>query len=70
MFERLHEFTFTHKLLHLKLIIMKYLVVVVAVVFVLFAGSCTQRTCPTYTKGLQEMPEEQNDNAVSEEAKI
>ncbi len=49
---------------------MKYLIVVVAVVFVLFAGSCTQRTCPTYTKGVQEMPQEQNEATAASEEKI
>ena len=38
---------------------MRYTVLIVAVVLVFFAGSCTQRTCPTYTKGLKETPQEQ-----------
>ena len=38
---------------------MKYVVVVLAIVFTCLMGSCTQRTCPTYTKGLKEVPQEQ-----------
>ncbi len=34
---------------------MKNLVVLLAVVFVMLAASCTQRTCPTYTKGTKEL---------------
>ncbi|MCK5104983.1 MAG: hypothetical protein KAI29_21815 [Cyclobacteriaceae bacterium] len=37
---------------------MRNLVVVIAIVFTCLA-SCTQRTCPTYTKGLKEVPQEQ-----------
>jgi len=40
---------------------MKNLVVVIAIVFTCLAASCTQRTCPTYTKGLKEVPQEQQD---------
>ena len=38
---------------------MRKLVVAVAVVLVVIGGSCTQRTCPTYTKGLKDVPQEQ-----------
>jgi hypothetical protein len=38
---------------------MRNLVVTVAVVLVVLAGSCTQRTCPTYTKGIKDVPQEQ-----------
>ena len=38
---------------------MKRLVVLISVVFVLMAASCTQRTCPTYTKGVKEAPQKQ-----------
>ena len=38
---------------------MKNLVIVIAIVFTCLAASCTQRTCPTYTKGLKEVPQEQ-----------
>ena len=38
---------------------MKYLAVLIAIVFTCLAASCTQRTCPTYTKGLKEVPQEQ-----------
>lgn len=70
MFGRLHKFTFTHKYLYLKRIIMRNLLLIVAVAFVFLAGSCTQRTCPTYTKGIQELPQEQSDTQAGEEARI
>ena len=70
MFGRLHKFTFTHKYLYLKRIIMRNLLLIVAVAFVFVAGSCTQRTCPTYTKGLNEIPQEQSDAQTTDEAKI
>jgi len=38
---------------------MRNLVVVIAIVFTSLAASCTQHTCPTYTKGLNEAPQEQ-----------
>lgn len=38
---------------------MKNLVVIIAVVFTCLAASCTQRTCPTYTKGMKKAPQEQ-----------
>lgn len=38
---------------------MKNLVVVVAIVFTCLMASCTQRTCPTYTKGIKEVPQEE-----------
>lgn len=38
---------------------MKYVVVALAIVVTCLMGSCTQRTCPTYTKGLKELPREQ-----------
>lgn len=38
---------------------MKSLVVVVAIVFTCLMASCTQRTCPTYTKGIKEVPQEE-----------
>ena len=39
---------------------MKNLVVLLAVVFVMLAASCTQRTCPTYTKGTKELQQKPN----------
>ena len=38
---------------------MKNLVVLFAIVFACLMASCTQRTCPTYTKGLKEAPQNQ-----------
>lgn len=38
---------------------MRNLVVIIAIVFTCLVASCTQRTCPTYTKGLKEVPQEQ-----------
>ena len=38
---------------------MRNLVVLVAIVFACLISSCTQRTCPTYTKGIKEAPQEQ-----------
>jgi len=38
---------------------MKNLWIIIAIVFTCFAASCTQRTCPTYTKGIQEVPQEE-----------
>jgi hypothetical protein len=49
---------------------MRNLLLIVAVAFVFLAGSCTQRTCPTYTKGIQELPQEQSDTQAGEEARI
>jgi hypothetical protein len=49
---------------------MKYLLVVVAVVLVFLAGSCTQRTCPTYTKGLKEVPQEQQDEIKDQKERV
>lgn len=49
---------------------MKYLLVAVAVVLVFLAGSCTQRTCPTYTKGLKELPQEQQIKSEKQQEKV
>ena len=49
---------------------MKYLLVVVAVVLVFMAGSCTQRTCPTYTKGLKDVPQEQQDEMKDQQERV
>jgi len=38
---------------------MRNLVVIIAIVFTCLAASCTQRTCPTYTKGIKEVPQEE-----------
>jgi hypothetical protein len=42
---------------------MKNLVVFLAIVFVMLAASCTQRTCPTYTKGTKEFQQKPNSDA-------
>jgi hypothetical protein len=49
---------------------MKKLVGVLAVVFVIFAGSCTQSTCPTYTKGIKEVPQEQEVEKKAQQEKV
>jgi hypothetical protein len=49
---------------------MKYLLVAVAVVLVFLASSCTQRTCPTYTKGLKEVPQEQQIETKEQQEKV
>jgi len=46
---------------------MRNLVVIIAIVFTCLAASCTQRTCPTYTKGLKEVPQEQQDKAKEDQ---
>ncbi len=38
---------------------MKNLVILIAIVFTCLAASCTQRTCPTYTKGIKDVPQEE-----------
>ena len=38
---------------------MRNLVVLLAIVFTCLLASCTQRTCPTYTKGIKDIPQEQ-----------
>lgn len=38
---------------------MRSIVVVIAVVFICLAASCTQNTCATYTKGIEKVPQEQ-----------
>jgi len=45
---------------------MRNLVVVIAIVFTCLAASCTQRTCPTYTKGIKEVPQEEQVNVENE----
>lgn len=45
---------------------MKNLVVVVAIVFTCLIASCTQRTCPTYTKGIKEVPQEEQVKSVED----
>ncbi len=42
---------------------MKSSVIIIAVVVMSFAASCTQRTCPTYTKGIKDAPQEQQEVA-------
>jgi len=49
---------------------MRYLVVVVAVVLVFMAGSCTQRTCPTYTKGMKDVPQEQQEETNKQQERV
>jgi hypothetical protein len=49
---------------------MRYLVLVVAVVLVFLAGSCTQRTCPTYTKGMKEAPQEQQEETKEHQKRV
>lgn len=49
---------------------MRYLVVTVAVVLVILAGSCTQRTCPTYTKGIKDVPQEQQVAKKDQQEKV
>jgi len=36
---------------------MKNLIALIAIVFICFASSCMHRTCPTYTKGLKDVPQ-------------
>lgn len=36
---------------------MKNVLVIIAIVFTCLAASCTQRTCPTYTKGIKDVPQ-------------
>ncbi len=38
---------------------MKYGVIFTIILFMSIATCCTQRTCPTYTKGLKDVPQEQ-----------
>ena len=38
---------------------MRNIVVVIAVVIICLAASCTQKTCATYTKGIKKAPQEQ-----------
>lgn len=38
---------------------MRNLLVLLAIVFSCLAASCTQRTCPTYTKGMKDIPQQQ-----------
>lgn len=47
---------------------MRNIVVVIAIVFTCLAASCTQRTCPTYTKGIKEIPQEQQVIAVEDQS--
>ena len=49
---------------------MRYLLLVVAVVLVFMAGSCTQRTCPTYTKGLKDVPQEQQEETKEQKERV
>ena len=46
---------------------MKNLVVLFAIVFTCLVTSCTQRTCPTYTKGIKEVPHNQQVELQEEE---
>ena len=46
---------------------MRNLVVLFAIVLTCLAASCTQRTCPTYTKELKDIPQEEQVNVDSEE---
>jgi len=38
---------------------MRNLVVAIAIVFTCLTASCTQRTCPTYTKGIKDVPKQE-----------
>ena len=46
---------------------MKNLLVIIAIVFTCLAASCTQRTCPTYTKGIQENSPEQQEQVEQDQ---
>ncbi len=46
---------------------MRNIVVVIAIVFTCLAASCTQRTCPTYTKEIKEVPQEQQVTAEEDQ---
>ena len=46
---------------------MRNLVVLIAIVFTCLMASCTQRTCPTYTKGIKEVPQEQQVKSQQED---
>ncbi len=46
---------------------MRNLVVIIAIVGTCLVASCTQRTCPTYTKGFNEAPQEQQVKAIEKE---
>ncbi len=46
---------------------MRSSVIIIAVVVMSFAASCTQRTCPTYTKGVKDVPQEQQVEAKDTE---
>ena len=43
-----------------KRLIMRNLIVLSAIVFTCLMASCSHRTCPTYTKGIKEVPQEQH----------
>ena len=47
---------------------MKNLFLIVAIVFACLAASCTHRTCPTYTKGLQDV--QQNEQVEVEKERV
>ena len=38
---------------------MKNLLVLIAIVFIFLASSCMHRTCPTYTKGIEDVPQQE-----------
>ena len=46
---------------------MRNLIVLSAIVFTCLMASCSQRTCPTYTKGIKEIPQEQQVEAKNDE---
>ena len=46
---------------------MKNLVVLFAIVLISLAASCTQRTCPTYTKEIRDIPQDKQVEVLSEE---
>lgn len=48
---------------------MKNLLVIIAIAFTCLAASCTQRTCPTYTKGIKDVPQEQQER-VEQDQKV
>ncbi|MCG8309653.1 MAG: hypothetical protein MI975_19820 [Cytophagales bacterium] len=47
---------------------MRNLVVIFAIVFTCLAASCTQRTCPTYTKEMKDIPQEEQVNVENDKS--
>jgi hypothetical protein len=46
---------------------MKLYISIISIVFICLVSSCTQRTCPTYTKGIEEVHQEQQVQVIVEE---